>query len=55
MKKTILVLLVSGLFAIGANAQDVPAPPKPGQNPPAMSKEKMQVLQMNKSKSTRIY
>jgi len=42
MKKTILVLLVSGLFAIGANAQDVPAPPKPGQNPPAMSKEKMQ-------------
>ncbi len=42
MKKTILVLLVSGLFACGANAQDVPAQPKPGQNPPPMmSKEQM--------------
>ena len=43
MKRTILVLLVSGLLAVGANAQDAPTPPKPGQNPPPMiSKEKMQ-------------
>ncbi len=39
MKKTILVLLTSGLFAIAANAQDIPAPPKPGTPPPMMSKE----------------
>lgn len=42
MKKTILVLLVTGLLAVGANAQDAPTAPKPGQNPPpAMSKEQM--------------
>ncbi len=42
MKKTILVLLVTGLFAFAANAQDAPTPPLPSQNPPPMmSKEKM--------------
>ena len=38
MKKTMLVLLTSGLFAIAANAQDVPAPPTHGAPPPMMSK-----------------
>ena len=43
MKKTILVLLVVGLFSLGANAQD-DFKPANGQNPPPpppMSKEKM--------------
>lgn len=36
MKKTILVLLITGLFAYAASAQGVPTPPPSGQNPPPM-------------------
>ncbi len=42
MKKTILVLLVTGLLAVGANAQDAPTPPPSGQNrPPMMGQDRM--------------
>lgn len=39
MKKTILVLLTTGLFAIATNAQDAPAQAPKKQGPPPMGKE----------------
>ena len=40
MKKTFLILLTTGLFAITASAQDAPPPSAPGKpHPPMISKE----------------